>query len=113
MKKSFTTLTMAAAALAASFTAALPAAARGPFGIPLPPPPRVVVVRPHLPPLPPPPFFTGPVRHGHVWLPDRYYGDWIYAEGDWRRRPHARATWGRGYYDRHRVWVPGGWRHRR
>ncbi len=112
MNKSFTTLTVAAA-LAASLAAAFPAEGRGPYGIPLPPPPPRVHLRSLLPPLPPPPFYVGPSRRGNVWLPDRYYGEWIYTDGDWRQRPHRYATWGRGFYDRHNRWVPGGWRHRR
>jgi hypothetical protein len=112
MNKSFTTLTFAAA-LAASLAAALPAEARGPHGIPLPPLPSGIHIRGHLPPLPPPPFFVGSSRYRTMWLPDRYYGDWIYVDGDWRCRPHRNAYWSRGRYDRHRAWVPGGWGHRR
>jgi hypothetical protein len=94
MNKSFSTLTFAAA-LAASLAAAFPAEARGPYGIRLPLPPPGVHFRPHLPPIPQPPFFAGPPRYGTVWLPDRYDGEWLYADGDWRRHPHRYATWSR------------------
>jgi hypothetical protein len=101
MNKSFTTL-MAAAALAASLSAALPAEARGPFGLPVPPPPplpglRVLPPPFPLPPLPPPPFWTGPVHGAPVWVPDRYYGDWIYTGGRWRHHPYRHGTWQRGH----------------
>ena len=112
MNRSFTTLTVAAA-LAASLSAALPAEGHGFPGIPLPPPPPGIRLSVGLPLLPPPPFFVGPVRHGQVWLPGRYYGDWVYADGGWRCRPYRNAYWNPGYYDRHRVWVRGDWHHRR
>jgi len=80
-----------------------------------PPPAEVVVTQPENPP--PPQVEVVPVSPGpaFVWIGGcwEWRGHWVWTAGRWAPRPHPRAVWVTGHWDRHGrgyVWVGGRWR---
>lgn len=69
------------------------------------------------PPPPPPAEVVGVApSHRHVWVPGFHRWDgaaYAWVPGRWALRPHARAKWAPGHWERHHrgwYWIEGHWR---